>query len=55
MVLQMIVSCTKDEGCQSESQDYSHHTSVLSRRETNTTATIIELTELGSKLALEVC
>ena len=54
LVFQMIVSCTKDEGCQSESLDYSHHYSVLSRRETNTTATIIELTELGPKLALEV-
>lgn len=50
----MLVSCTKDESFQSESHDYSHHYSVLSRREANTTATIIELTELGPQLGLEV-
>ena len=50
----MLVSCTKEESCQSESHDYTHHYSVLSRRENNTTATIIELTELGPELGLEV-
>ena len=50
----MLVSCTKDESHQTDSHD--HHYSVLSKRETNTTATatVIELTQLGPELALEV-
>ena len=50
----MLVSCTKDESSQTDSHDSSHHYSVLGKRETNTTASTIELTQLGPELALEV-
>ena len=50
----MLVSSTKHESNQTDSHDYSHHYSVLSKRETNTTTTVIELTQLGPELALEV-
>ena len=49
----MIVSCTKDDTIQSESHDYTHHYDVLSKRQANT-AQIIELPDLGPKLALEI-
>ena len=49
----MIVSCTRDETLQAESHDYTHHYNILSKR-TENLSLIVELSDLGPKLALEV-
>ena len=49
----LIVSCTRDESLQAESHDYTHHYNILSKR-TENVSLIVELSDLGPKLALEV-